>query len=280
MLQGDEVWCQGMSEPDAGSDLASLQCRAVRDGDEFVINGQKVWTSSAHVADMGMLLARTDLDAPKHKGITYFLLDMHTPGIEVRGLRQIDGAIHFNEVFFTDVRVPADRVVGDVNGGWRVALTTLTAERTAIGGGGRTRFVDMVDHAREFGATDDPTWRQELAKLYTRYQLQRWLGYRARTAITHGRQPGPEASVMKLLNSKHVEHIGDLSIGVMGPAGMLWHDDAKDGGFWQDSFLFQWSSRIGGGTEQVQRNIIGERVLGLPKEPGTDRHLPFRSLPK
>jgi alkylation response protein AidB-like acyl-CoA dehydrogenase len=160
-------------------------------------------------------------------------------------------------------------VVGEVNAGWGVAITTLTAERTAIGGGGRTRFVDMVDHARQFGATEDPVWRQELTRLYTRYQLQRWLGYRVRTAVSHGRQPGPESSVMKLLNSLHVAHLGDVAVGVMGPAGTLWHADAHDGGFWQDSFLMQWSSRIGGGTEQVQRNIISERVLGLPKEPRT-----------
>jgi alkylation response protein AidB-like acyl-CoA dehydrogenase len=198
----------------------------------------------------------------------------------VRPLRQIDGAIHFNEVFFTDVRIPAHHVVGSVHDGWRVALTTLTAERTAIGSGGRTRFVDVVDHARQFGATDQPVWRHELARLYTTYAIQRWLGYRVRTAVSHGRVPGPESSVMKLINSLHVAHIGDVAIGVMGPAGTLWHDDAKDGGFWQDSFLFQWSSRIGGGTEQVQRNIIGERVLGLPKEPSVDKDTPFRLLPK
>ena len=267
MLRGEEVWCQLFSEPGAGSDLAGLQTKAVRDGDEFVVNGQKVWTSSAHIADMGMLLARTNPGAPKHEGITYFLLDMHTPGIEVRPLRQIDGAIHFNEVFLTDVRVPADRVVGDVDGGWRVALTTLTAERTAIGGGGRTRFTDVLDHARAFAADAHAVWRQDLARLYTRYQLLRWLNFRVRTSITQGRQPGPESSVLKLLNSQQVEHLGNLAVGVMGAAGTLGIPDAKDGGFWQGTFLSQWSSRIGGGTEQVQRNIISERVLGLPKEP-------------
>jgi alkylation response protein AidB-like acyl-CoA dehydrogenase len=280
MLRGEEMWCQLFSEPGAGSDLAGLSTKAVRDGDEYVVNGQKVWTSSAHLADFGILLARTDPDAPKHKGITYFLVDMRTPGIEVRPLVQIDGAIHFNEVFFTDVRLPASSVLGAEGDGWRVAMTTLTAERTAIGGGGGTRFPDVVEIAQACGADQDPVWRQELARLYTTYQLQRFIGYRVRTAVTHGRAPGPESSVAKLLNSHHVAHVGDVVVGLQGAGGMLWHDDAKDGGFWQDVFLMQWSSRIGGGTEQIQRNIIAERVLGLPAEPRTDKDVPFRQLAK
>jgi alkylation response protein AidB-like acyl-CoA dehydrogenase len=280
MLRGEEVWCQLFSEPGAGSDLAGLSTRAERDGDEYVVNGQKVWTSSAHMADFGILLARTDPDAPKHKGITYFLVDMKTPGIDVRPLVQIDGAIHFNEVFFDDVRVPASAVVGVVGEGWRVAMTTLTAERTAIGGGGGTRFHDIAQLARAHGLATDTVWRQQLARLYTTFQLQRFIGYRVRTAITHGRQPGPESSVAKLLNSHHVSAVGDAVVGLQGAAGMLWHDSALDDGFWQDIFLMQWSSKIGGGTEQIQRNIIGERVLGLPAEPRTDRDVPFRQLAK
>jgi alkylation response protein AidB-like acyl-CoA dehydrogenase len=235
-----------------------------------------VWTSSAHLADVGMLLARTDPDVPKHAGITFFVLDMTTPGITVRPLRQIDGAIHFNEVFLDDVWVPDECVVGPVDEGWKVARTTLTAERTAIGGGSMTRFDEVLRLARRCGATGDPHLRQELAHLHTRSQLQRWLVYRVRTAAAQGRPPGAEASILKLLNSRQVEHVGSLVVGLQGAAGMLWDGDAADGGFWQDLFLAQWSSRIGGGTEQVQRNIIAERVLGLPREPDMSRHEPWR----
>jgi alkylation response protein AidB-like acyl-CoA dehydrogenase len=267
-LTGEHHWCQLFSEPDAGSDLASLSTRAVRDGDEWVVTGQKVWTSQAHVADLGMLLARTDPEAPrKHDGITFFVIDMDSPGIEVRPLRQIDGAVHFNEVFLDEVRIPADRVIGEVGGGWAVARTTLTSERTAIGGGGSFSLDDVLDLARQTGADRDPVLRQELARLHTRRELQRWLGYRVRTAIAQGRSPAAEGSVMKLLNSQQVAHVGDVVLAVSGASGMLWHESAIDEGFWQDVFLFQWSSRIGGGTEQIQRNIIGERILGLPRDP-------------
>lgn len=280
MLRGDEVWCQLFSEPGSGSDLASLATRAERDGEEWVLTGQKVWTSSAHTADWGICLARTDPDAAKHAGITYFLVDMHAPGVTVRPLRQIDGAIHFNEVFLDGVRVPHDHVVGDVNDGWRVAMTTLTAERTSIGKGGQTRWRDVADLAHRFDRADDPMLRQELARLATREMIQRWLVYRVRTAAAHGVPPGPEASVLKLVNSHQVEHVGNVLLSVLGPVGMLWDDDAPDGGFWQDVFLFQWSSRIGGGTENIQRNILAERVLGLPREPDPLKGQPWRDLPK
>jgi len=280
MLRGDEVWCQLFSEPGAGSDLASLSTRAERDGDEWVVTGQKVWTSSAHSADWAICLARTDVDAPKHAGITYFLLDMRSPGVEVRGLRQIDGAIHFNEVFLDRVRVPEDHVVGQVGDGWRVAMTTLTAERTSIGEGGRTGWRDVADLAQRHGRAADAVVRQEVARLHTREQIQRWLLYRVRTAVAKGVAPGPEASVLKLVNSHQVEHLGSALMSVLGAHGTLWHDDAPDGGFWQDVFLFQWSSRIGGGTEAIQRNILGERVLGLPREPDPFKGVPWTELPK
>ena len=280
MLRGDEVWCQLFSEPGAGSDLASLSTRAERDGEEWILTGQKVWTSSAHSADWAICLARTDADAPKHAGITYFLVDMHAPGVEVRGLRQIDGAIHFNEVFLDEVRVPANHVVGDVGDGWRVAMTTLTAERTSIGEGGQTGWRDVAELARQTGRRHESVLRQEIARLHTREMIQRWLVYRVRTAVAKGELPGPEASVLKLVNSHQVEHLGSVLMSVLGPLGMLWHDDAPDGGFWQDVFLFQWSSRIGGGTENIQRNILGERVLGLPREPDPLKGVPWRSLPR
>ena len=280
MLRGDEVWCQLFSEPGSGSDLASLRTGAERDGDEWVLRGQKVWTSSAHIADWGICLARTDPDVAKHAGITYFVVDMHAPGVTVRPLRQIDGAIHFNEVFLDDVRVPHDNVIGGVGDGWRVAMTTLTAERTSIGEGGQTGWRDVAELARRVGRSDDPVLRQEIARLHTREQIQRWLVYRVRTATARGVPPGPEASVLKLLNSHQVEHVGALTLATLGSTGMLWHDDAPDGGFWQDVFLFQWSSRIGGGTENIQRNILGERVLGLPREPDPFKGQPWRHLPK
>lgn len=280
MLRGDETWCQLFSEPGAGSDLASLSTRAERDGDEWVLTGQKVWTSSAHTSDWAICLARTDPDAPKHAGITYFLVDMRSPGVEVRGLRQIDDAIHFNEVFLNDVRVPHAHVVGGVGDGWRVAMTTLTAERTTIGEGGQTGWRDVADLARSLGRSTDPVLRQEIARLHTREQIQRWLVYRVRTSVARGLPPGPEASVLKLLNSHQVEHVGSTVMSIMGAHGTLWHDHAPEGGFWQDVFLFQWSSRIGGGTENIQRNILGERVLGLPREPDPLKGRPWKDLPK
>jgi alkylation response protein AidB-like acyl-CoA dehydrogenase len=264
---GKEVWCQMFSEPEAGSDLAGLQCRADRDGDEFVVNGQKVWSSGSHSADWGILLVRTDREGPKHHGITYLLLDMSTPGVEVRPLRQIDGASHFSEVFFTDVRVPVANVVGEIDDGWRVAMTTLTSERSAIGGGGMVQFREIVLLARQMGVEHDPVIRQRLARMHTLFEISRFLGYRVRTAVSRGEVPGAESSVIKLHISRQYEEGGDAFLEMLGAHGMLWHDDAPFDGWFVDLFLAQWAPRIGGGTDQIQRNIVGERVLGLPKEP-------------
>jgi alkylation response protein AidB-like acyl-CoA dehydrogenase len=280
MLRGDEVWCQLFSEPGAGSDLAGLSTRAVSDGGGgWIVNGQKVWTSFAHVSDWAILLARTDSDQPKHRGITYFLVDMRTPGIEVRPLRQINGAAHFNEVFLTDVYIPGDNVVGEVNGGWGPAITTLANERTAIGGSGAGgAFADIVNLARRMGRDSDPVFRDQLAAAYTRGQLIRYLGFRVQTAVSQGRLPGPESSVIKLALSRHMAANGDLVMALSGAYGALNDGSALDGGLWQQQFLGQWSVRIGGGTEQIQRNIIGERVLGLPREPRVDKSMPFKDL--
>ena len=275
MLRGDEVWCQLFSEPGAGSDLAGLGTRAVRDGDEFVANGQKVWNSGAHYSDWGILLTRTDPTAPKHRGITYFLVDMRTPGIDVRPLRQITGQAHFNEVFLSDVRVPVANVLGAVNDGWRVAQTTLANERALIGGGAGSGWRDIRVLARETGAGRDPVLRQELASAFTRFELTRFLGYRVQTALSQGKQPGPEVSIMKLFHSQNLARTGDLVMSMQGASGTLAAPDAPRDGFWLGMFLNQWASRIGGGTDQVQRNIIGERVLGLPKEPSNDRDRPW-----
>ena len=280
VLRGEELWCQLFSEPGAGSDLAGLTTRAERDGDEWVVNGQKVWNSFAHLADWGILLARTDWDVPKHRGITYFLVDMHSPGVEPRPLRQITGVAHFNETFLTDVRIPADQVVGAVNGGWGVAQTTLMNERALIGGASPLGFRDYVELARHHGKTDDPDIRQRLAAAYTRFQILRWLGQRAQAAARSGQALGPESSVAKLVISDHSAQNGDLALAIEGAAGMLSGRDAFESGFWQQQFLGQWGVRIGGGTEQVQRNIIGERVLGLPPERRPDKTEPFRSIPK
>lgn len=277
MLRGDEVWCQLFSEPGAGSDLANLSTRADRDGEEFVVNGQKVWTSSAHFSDWGILLARTDFDATKHRGITYFLLDMRTPGIEIRPIRQATGASHFNEVFLTDVRIPVANVVGPVNEGWRVTVTTLSNERMLIGGGvtAGDAFGDLVRMASAHGRTGDPVARQSMMAAYARLQLLKYLSWRVQTAISKGQQPGPESSVLKLALSRHQGLTGDLVMDLLGPEGTLLDYRHPEASRWPLQFVGQWSSRIGGGTEQIQSNIIAERVLGLPGEPRVDKDIPF-----
>jgi alkylation response protein AidB-like acyl-CoA dehydrogenase len=250
----------------------------VRDGDEWVVDGQKVWSSGAHHSELGILLARTDPGAPKHKGITYFVLDMRSPGIEVRPLRQINGVAHFNEVFLTDVRIPHENVVGEVNGGWGVALSTLGAERVLIGSGGAVGFRDLARLASEQQEAGGPVLRQRLADAYIRFEIVKYLGQRAQAARRNGAAVGAEASVLKLAVSQNVALNGDLALALEGATAMLLHGDAPYGGFWQQQFLNQWGTRIGGGTEQVQRNVIGERVLGLPSEPRQDKRVPFREL--
>ena len=271
MLRGEEMWCQLFSEPGAGSDLAGLITRAELDGDAWVVNGQKVWTSMAQHSEWGILLARTDRAAPKHRGISYFLVDMKSEGVEVRPLRQIDGVAHFNEVFLTDVRIPANQIVGDVDNGWRVAQTTLQSERVAIGSGEGLRFADVRALLAGIGAGQSSRYRQQIASAFIRFELLRYLGLRVQTAISQGRPPGAESSVMKLAFSEHIAALTDLLLGLEGAAGMLGSEAAPDNGFWQQHFLSQWSIRIGGGTDQIQRNIISERVLGLPREPTPER---------
>jgi alkylation response protein AidB-like acyl-CoA dehydrogenase len=280
MLRGDEVWCQLFSEPGAGSDLAGLSTRAERDGDEFVVNGQKVWNSGAQHSEWGILLARTDPTVPKHKGITYFVVDMATAGVEVRPLRQITGHAHFNETFLTDVRIPADGVVGEVNGGWGVTLTTLLNERAFIAGASAGQWEQILGIARAFGRTDEPVIRQALARHYCRRQALAHLGQRVQTATSQGRMPGPEAMTMKLAFSLQAHDMGNLLMALEGPAATLYGADASATAFAQDMFLGQWSTRIGGGTDEVQRNIIGERALGLPREPRLDKDVPFNELPR
>ena len=282
LLRGEEIWCQLFSEPGAGSDLAGLSTKAVLDGGGWVVDGQKVWTSGAHHSHMAILLARTDSSVPKHAGITYFVVDMATPGIDVRPLRQINGAAHFNEVFLSGVRIPAANVVGEIGDGWRVARTTLSNERGMIGGGGGAAagFADVLELAQRTGRSSDPLARQRLAALYVRTEVLRYLGLRARTAASQGRPSGPESSVIKLAYSRHAALTGDLVLDLQGPGGLLSGESAIDHGFWQQQFLGQWSVRIGGGTDQIQGNVIGERVLGLPSEARADKGIPFRDLAK
>ena len=280
MLRGEALWCQLFSEPGAGSDLAGLTTRAELDGDEYLVNGQKVWTSSAHVADWAMMIARTDWEVPKHRGISYFLVDMRSPGIEVRPLVQITGFAHFNEVFLTDVKVPAANLVDQPGNGWRVANTTLSNERSMIGSGSGISFQSILELAHTLGRGDDPLVRQELAHSYTRFHLVSWLAGRARARASRGDHLGPEASVLKLLASQKMAADGDLVMALQGAGGMLKLEDAPFDGMWQSYFLNQWSVRIGGGTEQIQRNVLGERVLGLPSENRPDKVLPFKDVPR
>ena len=267
MLRGDEVWCQLFSEPGSGSDLAGLVTRAEPDGDQWIVNGQKVWTSSAHYSDFGILLARTGEVADRHRGISYFLLDMRSPGVEVRPLRQITGSAHFCEVFFTDVAIPDANRVGPVNGGWAVAMTTLTSERSLISTLGGDRFSRLAALARSAGGASDPVARQALVDVYIRLELVKYLGWRQLTAMSKGLPQGPESSVAKLALSVTLGRMGDLIMSLRGAGGMVSSDDPQVS-YLDSQFLGQWSSRFGGGTEQVQRNIIGERILGLPREPG------------
>jgi acyl-CoA dehydrogenase len=261
LRRGDEIWCQLFSEPDAGSDLASLKTRAVQDGDEWVVNGQKVWSSGAQYSDWGMLLVRTDPDAKKHAGITWMALDMRTPGITVRPLKQMNGGAHFNEVFFEDVRVPHAHVIGDVNAGWTVAITTLLNERLMAGDilGQGDIVTSLVALARERGVERDPLVRVDLARIVEATHTLRYLNYRMLTAISKGGLPGPEASVAKLATARLFADASDLALRILGPAGVACDSP------WQAARLEAPALRIGGGTDEVLKNVIGERVLGLPR---------------
>jgi acyl-CoA dehydrogenase len=283
MLEGSEIWCQLWSEPNAGSDVASLETRAERSGDEWILNGQKVWTTGAHFCDWGLIIARTDLDAPKHRGITCFIVDMHAAGVEVRPLRQINGAAGFNEVFFSDVRVPDTQRVGDVNDGWRVALTTLMNERFAIGvgggsGGSLMPLFTLAKKTKSNGATafDDASVRQDLATAYIAGRLLSLTGFRSLTKIAKGGIPGPEGSAMKLVSTKLASQLADTASKILGQESVLLGDEAPDAGAWANAWLTAPGIHIAGGTDEIMKNIIGERVLGLPKEPQVDKDVPFR----
>jgi acyl-CoA dehydrogenase len=271
LWRGDIVACQLFSEPVAGSDLAGLQTRAVKDGDEWIVNGQKVWTSGAQYSEIGEIICRTDPDLPKHKGLTGFVVDMGAPGVEIRPLRQMTGGASFNEVFFTDVRIPDDHRLGDVNQGWTVALTTLMNERATIGGGGVggggvNRILQL---ARWLGADRDPVQRQKLADLYIHMTVARLTNQRGLERIKSGQLPGPEMSIGKLTLTHNYQRMSAVLSSMLGPR--LVADSGEWGTYaWSELILGVPGMRVAGGTDEVMRNIVGERVLGLPKEPAAN----------
>jgi alkylation response protein AidB-like acyl-CoA dehydrogenase len=273
ILDGSEIWCQLFSEPEAGSDLASLRTRADRDGDEYVLNGQKIWTTLGHLARYGILLARTNPDAEPHRGISYFVLDMQSPGITVRSIKQMDHSASFNEVFFDNVRIPAANLVGDENDGWRLAKVTLGNERVSLSGEGALWGIgptahDLLDLVRAQGTLADPVLRQRLAALYIESEILRLIRLRTISAKVAGLEPGPEASVRKALADEHGQHVMAAAVDLAGADGLLLdrgpfglHDSS-----WALGYLYSRALTIGGGTSEVQRNILGERILGLPRD--------------
>ncbi|HZU74622.1 MAG TPA: acyl-CoA dehydrogenase [Acidimicrobiales bacterium] len=287
ILSGEDRWCQGYSEPNAGSDLANLGTRAELDGDEWVINGQKIWNSSGHLANWIFVLTRTDPEAPKHRGITFLLCPMDQPGVEVRPIKMISGESEFNEVFFTNARTARANVVGEVNGGWAVAMTLLGYERGEAAATLSIRFRTELDRlfelARQYGRNDDPVVRQRLAWCYSRVEVMRFLGLRALTSFLAGRAPGPEGSISKLYWSEYHRQVTELAMDIMGPAGLVPTGRRPASAFqtddpgapnstasWATTFLSARAGTIYAGTSQIQRNILGEMVLGLPKEPKAD----------
>ncbi|MSW29263.1 MAG: acyl-CoA dehydrogenase [Actinobacteria bacterium] len=282
LLDGSVAWCQLFSEPGAGSDLAALSTRAVRDGDSFIVNGQKVWNTQAQFADWGILITRSDPDAPKHKGITFLLVDMKTPGIEVRPLVQATGQAHFNEVFFNDVVIPVENVVGEINEGWAVTRTVLSSEAGMIGSGagGSNGFEGVLALARKYGRTNDADIRLRLADAYARERMLQLLGLRMQSFILNGRGNPPDPSVMKNFMVQAAEKRYDLALELEGADGMLDKVDAPQNGFWQSVHMGQFGSRIGGGTNEVHRNMIAERALGLPRDIQPDKDLAWKDILK
>ena len=280
MYRGDLVGCQLFSEPGAGSDLASLQCKAERDGDEWLITGQKVWTSGAQYSDIGEIICRTDPDLPKHKGLTGFVVDMKAPGVEIRPLRQMTGGASFNEVFFTEVRVPDNHRLGDVNQGWSVALTTLMNERASIGaggGGGSSSINRLIQMLRHFDLDQDAVARQRLMDVYINTQVAKFNNQRALDKIKLGQLPGPEMSIAKLSLTNNLWRTANFVVDVLGPRAMA--DTGEWGTYaWNQLLLGVPGMKVAGGTDEVMKNIVGERVLGLPKDTGIDSTTPFRDL--
>ena len=281
-LDGSEIWCQLFSEPAAGSDLAGIRTRAARDGGDWVINGQKVWTTNAQYCDHGIIVCRTDPSVPKHKGLTMFIVDMKAPGVDVRPLKQMSGASDFNEIFFTDVRVPDSHRLGAEGDGWKVALTTLMNERLAVGGKprGSPDHDTLIALARRLDAIERADVRERIAEVYIADEGVRLTQMRALSALSKGEAPGPEQSIAKLVVAKAMQDLGDFALDLGGAAGFLTEGDDPDLARLQGSYLWSAGLRIAGGTDEILRNIIAERVLGLPGDPRPDKDLPFNAAEK
>jgi alkylation response protein AidB-like acyl-CoA dehydrogenase len=281
LLSGEDAWCQLFSEPGAGSDLAGLACRAVRDGDEFVVTGQKVWNSAAQWCTKGMLLVRTDPDVPKHKGITFLLVDMDAEGVEVRPMVQANGAHHFNEVFLSEVRVPLSNVLGEVNGGWPVARTVLSHESAFIGGASAgSTFERLLELSRIHCRDANPVIRQELAVAYTRERLLQLMGARILAAVRRREPPSIDPSILKLYVAENKAQSGTLALALMGASGTASLPEDEISAWAQSELLARFAISIGGGTNEVQRNNLAERALGLPREVRNDHELPWREVPR
>lgn len=278
-LMGEEIWCQLFSEPAAGSDVAGLKTKAVKDGDEWVINGQKVWTSGAHYSDYGILLVRTDPNVPKHKGLTMFIVDMKQKGVDVRPIHQASGGKEFNEVYFTDVRIPDSDRLGEPGMGWKVALVTLMNERLAVGGSPGPDWKEIMDYARSAGTLSDQAFRAKLADWYVAAQGYKLTKFRTQTALSRGETPGPENAIGKIINANHLQDICNSAIEMQDHFGIIADkDEAPSDAIFQESFMWAPGLRIAGGTDEILKNIIAERVLGLPQDVRVDKDKTFAEM--
>jgi acyl-CoA dehydrogenase len=285
-VQGDEIWCQLFSEPAGGSDVAGLRTKAEKDGDTWTINGSKIWTTGAQFSDYGILLTRTDPNVPKHKGLTMFYLSMKAPGVEIRPIKQASGGSGFNQIFFTDVKIPDSQRLGAVGQGWTVALTTLMHERLAVGGGagGGLDVPQLMALARNLELEDGPAIknaavREKIADWYVKSAGLKYTTFRTMTALSRGQQPGPEASIAKLVVATKLQDMSAFAMDLEGEAGILQGSDAPMHGMFQGGWLSSPGLRIAGGTDEIMRNIIAERVLGLPQDVRVDKDVPFNKLP-
>ena len=286
MASGADIWCQLFSEPAGGSDLANLQTRAERDGDDWVINGQKIWTSGAHYSDWGILVTRTDPTVPKHQGLTFFFLNMHTPGVEIKPIKQISGRSQFNEVFFTDVRIPDAQRLGDVGDGWKVSITTLMNERLAVGDAQGADVADIIALARQMEIDGEPAIqhaavRSKIADWYCQWSGLKYTKARVISALSRGETPGPENSITKIVSASKLQEIGSFGLDLMEMGGMMTGPEHMlfDGLFYE-AYMWAPGIRVAGGTDEILRNIIAERVLGLPQDIRVDKDVPFNQVPQ
>jgi alkylation response protein AidB-like acyl-CoA dehydrogenase len=279
-VKGEEIWCQLFSEPAGGSDVAAARTRAVKDGDEWVINGQKVWTTGAQYSDYGLLLVRTDPDVPKHKGLTMFWIDMHDPAVEVRPIHQMSGGSDFNEVYFTDLRVKDSQRVGDVGNGWRVALVTLMNERLAVGGSAGPDYRLVMDLARQLGSLKDAALREKLADWYVASEGLKLTRFRTMTALSRGQTPGAESSIGKIISANQMQDMANASMELEDQFGIINDPEvAPLQAAFQQSLMWAPGLRIAGGTDEILKNIIAERVLGLPGDVRVDKDVAFKDMP-